>query len=127
VDPAEEYRRNGSGMYWSSVGIGEFYLSDIKTFHFLAPDVEERLVNTNFFFNSHISDFHSKFIKSAEIDFIVINKRCLPNWFFETRPIFSNSEYALISPESFSPDNYQKNYPKNNNSQVRKFGTSPCM
>jgi len=127
VDPAEDYRRNGSGMYWSSVGIGQFYLSDIATFHYLAPDVEKRLVNTRFFFNSHISDFHGKFIKSAEIDFIVINKRCLPNWFFETSPIFSNSEYALISPESFSHDNYQKLGSKNNNSQVRKFGTSPCL
>jgi hypothetical protein len=127
VDPAEDYRRNGSGMYWSSVGIGQFYLSDINTFHYLAPDVEKRLVNTRFFFNSRISDFHSKFIKSAEIDFIVINKRCLPNWFFETSPIFSNSEYALISPESFSHDNYQKLDSKNNNSQVRNFGNSPCI
>ena len=50
-----------------------------------------------------------------------------PNWFFETSPIFANSEYALISTESFSHDNYQKLDSKNNNSQVRKFGTSPCL
>lgn len=127
VDPAESYRRNGSGMYWSSLGIGKFYLSDINTFHFLAPDVEERLAKNKYFFNSRISDFHTNLIDSEDIDFVVINKRCIPDWLSETRPIFSNSEFALIAASAFSRDGKLGLRTEDKVSQIKKFGESPCL
>ena len=125
ADPAEGYRRNGSGMYWSSIGIGEFYLSDINTFHFLAPDIENRLKNTKIFFNTPISDFHLKFIESKGIDFIIINKRCTPIWYPGIRQIFANSEFAIIDAKTITRQEFNEN--GISSTQILHYGVAPCI
>lgn len=124
-DPAEDYRRNGSGMYWSSLGIGEFYLSDINTFHFLAPDIKSRLKNTKKFFSTPISDFQINFINSNKIDFIVINKRCTPNWYPDVDKIVSTSGFALIDAKAIKVQKFHNKSIFSNQSLL--FGKAPCI
>jgi hypothetical protein len=127
VDPAENYRRNGSGMYWSSIGIGHFYLSDVNTFHYLAPDITQRLEKTKIFFNSPISSFHSNFLQKNNIDFVIINLRCTPNWFSEMRPVHLNGSYALLETKFFHNRTSRASDLKQTLTQSRNFGLSRCL
>jgi len=127
VDPAENYRRNGSGMYWSSVGIGHFYLSDINTFHYLAPDITQRLEKTKTFFNTPISGFQTKFLQKNHIDFVLVNLRCTPNWIRELRPVYSNESFALLESNSFHNRTFRTSDLKRTLTQQRNFGLSRCL
>jgi hypothetical protein len=127
VDPAENYRRDGSGMYWSSIGIGHFYLSDIKTFHFLAPDIRLRLEKTKVFFNSPVSSFHIDFLQENDIDFVVVNLRCTPNWLSKIRPVYLNGSYALLETKSFNTRTSEASGLKSTLTQTQNFGLSRCL
>lgn len=124
-DPTENYRRYGSGMYWSSLGIGQFYLSDIQTGHFLAPDIEKRKRNVTKFFNSEISRWHSSFLKKEGIEYVLINKRCEPSWLNKVKFLSSNEKFVLVAKDEFV--NVSSGTIEHSKPQFKKSGIAPCL
>lgn len=124
-DPTENYRRYGSGMYWSSLGIGQFYLSDIATGHFLAPDIGERMLNAKKFFNSDLSQWHFDFLDAEGIDYILINTRCEPPWINQINFLPTNDRFILLPKRTFI--NKTNAIKQNLKPQIRKSGIAPCL
>jgi len=124
-DPTENYRRYGSGMYWSSLGFGQFYLSDIATGHFLAPDIEMRKRNVTKFFNSELSRWHYSFLKKEGIEYVLINKRCEPSWMNKVKFLKSNEKFVLVAKDAFVKAS--NGTTKHRKPQFKKSGISPCL
>jgi len=124
-DPTENYRRFGSGMYWSSIGIGQFYLSDIATGHFLAPDIGERKTNATKFFTSDLSQWHTDFLDKEGIDYILINTRCEPSWINQVNISRINDRFILLSKSTFI--NGANAITQIIKPQIKKSGIAPCL
>lgn len=136
-DQAENHKRAFRALSVTAVSPAEFYLSNLAYGGFLRPDSLERLRSVRRFFGTEWSLWHTRFLISSDIGYVLIRQRCEPAWLSALPKglvvSYSNSEWSLLKVTDMRNDEVTHSEPSRNDlgeddyAMVPKFGYSPCL
>jgi hypothetical protein len=127
ADPSDNFRRPGRGEYWSSMTSHTFFLSSLLPNALNASDFEFRYRLVRSFFSSKPNSDDLQSLRLHGIRWILVNKRCAPNWLNSVEPWAESINFSLFDVKQFAASEAQHVFGAVSRSQRLLYGTAACL